>query len=218
MERDVSRSIRLRCTLSESLASFLRQIPVSHPTLSVAAFHQLWENRSKFVAFVRKHVNSQSDAEDIVQTAFVRSVERGDTIENEESVVAWFYRVLRNAIVDHYRRRTVRDRATEEFAREMRDLEARLQFDPAARQDVCQCIWPVMDALKPEYRDALKAIDIEERSLRVLAHSSGITENNAAVRVDRARQALRKQVQVTCGACATHGCLDCRCQSAVSRN
>jgi RNA polymerase sigma-70 factor, ECF subfamily len=203
---------------SESPASFLRQIPVSPSTLSEAAFQQLLENRSKFVSFVRKHVNSPSDAEDIVQAAFVRSVEKADTIHDEESVVAWFYRVLRNAIIDHYRCRAVRDRGTEEFAREMRDLEARLEFDPAAKQEVCQCIWPVMDALKPEYRDALKAIDIEERCLRDLAHSSGITENNAAVRVHRARQALRKQVQVTCGACATHGCLDCRCQSAVSRN
>jgi len=48
------------------------------------------------------------------------------------------------------------------------------------------------------------------------AAASGISENNAAVRVHRARQALRKQVQLTCGACATHGCVDCRCQSGVS--
>ena len=61
--------------------------------------------------------------------------------------------------------------STEEFAREMRDLEARLEFDAAARQQVCQCIWPVMDALKPEYRDALQAVDIEELSLRELADS-----------------------------------------------
>jgi RNA polymerase sigma-70 factor (ECF subfamily) len=28
----------------------------------------------------------------------------------------------------------------------------------------------------------------------------------------RARRALRKQVQVTCGMCATHGCVDCDCR------
>ncbi len=189
---------------------------MSHSALSDAAFQQLLANRAKFVSFVQKHVNSSSDAEDIVQSAFVRSVEKADTIDDEESIVAWFYRVLRNAIIDHYRRRTARDRGTEEFAREMRDLEQRLAFDPSDRNEVCQCVKPLLDGLKPEYRDALKLVDIEEKPLRDLAASSGISENNAAVRVHRARQALRKQVQLTCGACATHGCIDCRCHSRVS--
>lgn len=189
---------------------------MNHSALSDAAFQQLLANRAKFVSFVQKHVNSSSDAEDIVQSAFVRSVEKADTIDDEESVVAWFYRVLRNAIIDHYRRRAARDRGTEAFAREMRDLDQRLAFDPSDRNEVCQCVKPLMDALKPEYRDALNLIDIEEKPLRELASTSGISENNAAVRVHRARQALRKQVQLTCGACATHGCIDCRCHSRVS--
>ncbi len=189
---------------------------MSHSALSDAALQRLLENHAKFVCFVQKHVNSPTDAEDIVQSAFVRSVEKADTIDDEESVVAWFYRVLRNSIIDHYRRRAARDRGTEEFAREMQDLEQRLAFDPSDRNEVCQCVKPLMDGLKPEYRDALTLIDIEEKPLRDLAAASGISENNAAVRVHRARQALRKQVQLTCGACATHGCVDCRCQSRVS--
>ncbi len=186
------------------------------PSLSEAVFQQLLAHREKFVSFVQKRIASPADAEDIVQSAFARTVAKADSINDEESIVAWFYRVLRNAIIDYYRRRSVHDRATEDFAREMRDLESRLEFDPAAKQQVCQCVWPVIDSLKPEYRDTLKLIDIDERPLRDLAHSSGITENNAAVRVHRARQALRKQVELTCGACATHGCLDCHCQSTLS--
>ena len=38
------------------------------------------------------------------------------------------------------------------------------------------------------------------------------SSNNAAVRVFRAREALRKQVARACGACATHGCVDCTCK------
>jgi RNA polymerase sigma-70 factor, ECF subfamily len=194
----------------------LRPIPVNQPTLTDAALQSLLENRAKFVSFVQKHVNSPSDAEDIVQSAFVRSVEKADTIDDQESVVAWFYRVLRNSIIDHYRRRAARDRGTEEFAREMRDLEQRLAFDPSDRNEICQCVKPLLDALKPEYRDALTLVDLEEKPLRDLAAASGITDNNAAVRVHRARQALRKQVQLTCGACATHGCVDCRCHSKAA--
>ena len=46
------------------------------------------------------------------------------------------------------------------------------------------------------------------------AAEAGITSNNAAVRVFRAREALRKQVARSCGTCADHGCLDCTCESA----
>ncbi|MGZ7100373.1 MAG: RNA polymerase sigma factor, partial [Candidatus Angelobacter sp.] len=45
---------------------------------------------------------------------------------------------------------------------------------------------------------------------------SSITAENAAVRVHRARKALRRQVELPCGTCAEHGCLDCHCQRAGS--
>ena len=186
------------------------------PDLSESVTGQLLEQRQKFVAFVRKQVSSSADAEDIVQAAFARLVEKADTIDDHESVVAWFYRVLRNAIVDYYRRRATRDRGNEELALELARIEKEFAYDPAERNSLCQCLWPVLENLKPEYRDALRLVDIEEHSLRELAEASGISENNAAVRVHRARQALRKQVQVTCGTCATHGCVDCRCHSNSS--
>ncbi|HWR13995.1 MAG TPA: sigma-70 family RNA polymerase sigma factor [Terriglobales bacterium] len=170
----------------------------------------LLENRKAFVSFVRKHVTSAEDAEDIVQSAFVRSVEQGDTIRDTESVVAWFYRVLRNAIIDHYRKNASEARKAENLAREFGDA---VEPAPEIRNEICQCLWPVMESLKPEYREALSLVDIQEKSLRHLAEGSGISENNAGVRVHRARQALRKQIQTTCGSCATHGCIDCRCKS-----
>lgn len=172
----------------------------------------LLDHRSKFVAFVRKHVASSADAEDIVQSAFLRGVEKLATVREEESVVAWFYRVLRNAIVDHYRRSASNQKKTVELA-----LEFSEKAVPGSEtyRNVCQCILPVVDQLKPEYRDVLKLVDIEEFSVKDFAAEHSISKNNAAVRLHRARQALRKQVQITCGTCATHGCFDCNCKQSV---
>ena len=47
--------------------------------------------------------------------------------------------------------------------------------------------------LKPEYRDALRVVDLEDGKLSDLAEQSGITAENAAVRVHRARKALRRR-------------------------
>jgi RNA polymerase sigma-70 factor (ECF subfamily) len=174
--------------------------------LSPEALARLAASRREFVGFVEKRVGSREAAEDIVQSAFVRGMERGGGVD-EESAAAWFYRVLRNAIVDHYRRQAAAERAQERLA-----VELPLWQDAAeTKAEVCQCLAGVLDTVKPEYRRALEFVDIDDGSLRDFAASAGITESNAAVRVHRARKALREQVKLACGVCAEHGCLGCSC-------
>jgi RNA polymerase sigma-70 factor (ECF subfamily) len=67
--------------------------------------------------------------------------------------------------------------------------------------------------LKPEYAEALQAIDVNDTPVTVFAGAQGISPSNAGVRVFRARQALKKRVAESCGTCAEHGCLNCSCQS-----
>ena len=71
------------------------------------------------------------------------------------------------------------------------------------RQEICQCVSALLGTLKPEYRDALQVVDLEDRKLSDLAERSGITAENAAVRIHRARKALRRQVERACGTCAS---------------
>ena len=66
--------------------------------------------------------------------------------------------------------------------------------------------------LKPEYAEALRGVEVEGLSLKDFAEKAGITPNNAAVRVHRAREALRKRLVSTCATCAAKGCTDCTCQ------
>jgi len=124
--------------------------------------------------------------------------------------VAWFYRVLRNAVIDHYRHRASTERALEGWGKEFIAHEA-----PRAelQQAICACISDLVGTLKPEYQQAIRIMDLDEGRLKDLAEQSGITAGNAAVRVHRAREALRKQVRTVCGSCAEHGCLDCHCNS-----
>ncbi len=183
-------------------------------TLSPEALTRLLENQRIFLAFVEKHVHSRPIAEDIVQDAFLRALERGGALEKEESVVAWFYRMLRNAVIDHYRKYGSNQRALEAWAKE---LEGNAVLPEALKREVCRCVGSLLTGLKPEYRDALEQVDLAEGSLRDLAHRAEISENNAAVRVHRARRALLNELRITCNACAKHGCLDCDCKQTLHR-
>jgi RNA polymerase sigma-70 factor (ECF subfamily) len=175
--------------------------------LSADTLARLAASHRDFVAFVEKRVGSRATAEDIVQSAFVRSLERGDDLRNEESATAWFYRTLRNAVIDHYRRTASAERANERLAAEL----PQWQEAHEAKEEACRCLAGILATLKPEYRSALELVDMRDGSLRDLAMATGISEGNAAVRVHRARKALRDGVKVACGVCAEHGCIDCSC-------
>lgn len=186
---------------------------MTNPVLDTTpeAIRILVENHRRFLAFLERRVGSREDAEDILQEAFVRGLDRVQDVRDQESVVAWFYRLLRNAVVDYYRRRGAEGRAMEWIA--ARSDEAVDALDDELFEDVCACLGSLMDTLKPEYADALRHVELEGLAVREFAERAGITSNNAAVRVHRAREALRRQVVRACGSCAEHGCLDCSCRA-----
>jgi RNA polymerase sigma factor (sigma-70 family) len=165
----------------------------------------LVDNHREFLAFVERRVGSRALAEDILQAAFVKNLDKLDTIR--ESAVGWFYRVLRNAIIDHHRRGAVASKRHELYAGEL----ASDAPDDELNAVVCTCVRKLAATLKPEYAQALERIEIDGVSVKDYAEEAGLSASNAGVRVFRAREALRKQVARACGTCATHGCLDCTC-------
>lgn len=170
-----------------------------------AVIATLVENHRAFLAFLERRVGDREVAEDILQNAFAKSMERLDTLREGESAVAWFYRSLRNAVVDHWRRTGARTRAVEAYGAELE------QGDEETTREVCKCVARLASTLKPEYADALRRIEVDDVAVKDFAAEAGISAGNAAVRVFRAREALRKQVAVSCGTCAEHGCVDCTC-------
>ena len=173
--------------------------------MTIEALAALVASHREFLSFVERRVGDRALAEEILQDALVKSLERVGEIR--ESATGWFYRVLRNAIIDHARRRAAHERRLEALAAE---LDAATE-DAELHDVVCRCVGKLADTLKPEYADALRRIDVEGVPVKTYADEAGISANNAGVRVFRARDALRKQVARSCGTCAEHGCLDCTC-------
>jgi len=167
----------------------------------------LVENHREFLAFLERRVGSREVAEDLLQEAFARSLDKVP-LEADESAVAWFYRVLRNAVIDHYRRGGASARAVTALAREM---EEHVEPDLDTRNAVCRCVERLARTLKPEYAQALQRVEMDGVPVQQFAAEAGITPNNAGVRIFRAREALRKRVVRSCGTCAEHGCVDCTC-------
>ena len=189
----------------------------AHPTqapendLTPSAVSALVDNPRHFLGFLERRLGDRALAEDILQDAFVRGVDRLGTLNQEESVVAWFYRLLRNAVTDHYRRRAASNKKLERLAHE---LEALGNADPELSASVCGCVGRLAETLKPEYAEALRRVELDGVSVKSYAEEAGISSSNAGIRIFRAREALRKRVARSCGTCAEHGCLDCTCETS----
>jgi len=190
-------------------------IPPPDPSPSAgarAAMATLLARRDDFLGFLARRTGDRALAEDLLQDAYARGLDRLDTLRDGESAAAWFYRVLRNAVIDHRRRHATAAKALDGLAAELDLAAERRPAEPPGA--TCRCVSRVVTELKPEYAAALARVEVEGASVKDYAAEAGITANNAAVRVFRAREALRARVRACCGRCADAGCADCTCAPA----
>jgi len=179
-------------------------------TQTSTLLRELAAKRGEFLAFVERRVGDRALAEDILQEAFAKSAERLDQLRTPSAATAWFYRVLRNASIESHRRRDSRERALDMVEAQATIAPREPAFD--AVDAGCACVGELLGSLKPEYAVALGRIEIDGIALKDFAAEQGISPNNAAVRVHRARKALAREVAECCGGCALAGCVDCTCE------
>lgn len=166
----------------------------------------LLARREVFTRFLVRRLHDPVVAEEVLQESFLKGLDKLCHLRDPEAAVAWFYRVLRNAVNDRYRAwEAERRRATEVEADTLEADEAEAEGRP------CGCVHGAVDALKPEYAEVIREVELGGVPLKAWAARRGLTANNAGVRAFRARAALLREVQHTCGSCAEGHCRDCTC-------
>ena len=183
--------------------------------MTPAPLDVLVANHRAFLAFLERRLGDRALAEDVLQDAFAKVIDRPDRAPadaGDETLVKWFYRTLRNAAIDQMRRKGAATRAADRLARELEGVTAPSQ---ELHDEVCACISRLAATLKPEYAQALQEIDVDGVPVKTFAERHQVSAGNAGVRVFRAREALKKRLVESCGTCAEHGCRDCTCGSGT---
>ena len=141
----------------------------------------LLANLNQFQAFARKRIADPHLAADVVQDSLLKAMKSAGTLREDENVVAWFYRILRNSIIDLYRRRATQTKAMENLALD----------SPEDHAELCQCLDDVIATLKPEYAAVIRELDLKDRPMNDAAGELKTTANNLTVRLHRARPTPR---------------------------
>jgi RNA polymerase sigma factor (sigma-70 family) len=162
--------------------------------------------RSQFKAFLISRLGSEADADDVLQNGLMKAMRTAGEVRDEEKLTAWFYQLLRNAIVDHIRSHRASEQRDDAWVAHATAVE-----DRDALKTACACFESLLTDLKPREAELVRRIELGEESVAGAARSLGMSANSASVALHRARKNLRERLEVFCGECATAACLDCDC-------
>jgi RNA polymerase sigma-70 factor (ECF subfamily) len=166
----------------------------------------LLAQRGRFKSFLTARLGNESDAEDVLQDGFIKAAQRIGELREDDRVTAWFYQVLRHAMIDHVRSRSAARQ------RELAWLEqAERDADEESRREACACYEALLPGMKPREAELLRRVELLNEPVAEAAAALGITANNASVILHRARKDLRQRLEQFCGECASGACLDCDC-------
>jgi RNA polymerase sigma-70 factor (ECF subfamily) len=171
----------------------LNKDPMTQETLR----HSWTEIGDRVRGFVRRRVNDPHAADDIAQDVLLKVQEHVGTLAAEDKLPAWIVSVGRNAIVDYYRARAVRDHA------HVADVDpiaasADADGDAAAARELSPCVMRMVEQLPEPYREALKLADFEGLGQQEIADRAGLSLSGAKSRIQRARQQLREMLLDCC--------------------
>lgn len=181
-------------------------------TLDPRSVQTLVAERGRFHRFIASRVGSETEADDLLQESLLRALQRGASLRRDERVVAWFYRILRHAIADHYRQKQKQRHQSERLWTET-NISGESRVTPPADWEaaVCACFEGLLSTLKPRYAELLRRIDLRGEKKSGVAASLGLTHATLDVVLHRARYALRNKLEIFCGACSREHCLACAC-------
>lgn len=158
-----------------------------------------------FLGFVRRRTGDPELAAEVVQEALARALAKQEALRDDERLLPWFWRILRNTLADAMTRR----------GRSL-PLSEDLAGAPAEeRAAACACLAPALAGLPQRQRAALERVDLAGEDPAAVAADLGIADGNLAVIRHRARAALRQHLDAICRTCATHGCRDCDCADST---
>jgi RNA polymerase sigma-70 factor, ECF subfamily len=196
---------------------------------------QIWsEFGDRLRAFIARRVDSDADADDILQDVFLRIHRHAGTVERQERLVSWLFQVTRNAIADFYRAPVRRRELPSGVPSDLEEVEVRARDSVDGREgesletrrELAACLRPMIDQLPPRYRAAVTLVDLEGMPQKEAAARFGVSLSGMKSRVQRGRQALEHLLHDCCrieldaggriadyqprgdgcGPCATAGC------------
>ncbi len=173
------------------------------------AFNDLVRRYSNLViSTARRRVNAPQLIDDIAQTVFLRLAQSPPEARTEAELLGWFHRTTVNAAIDAWRSQSRREAREQSIA----TMETTEPNDPSTAWDqLAPALDDALNALPTNDREAILLRYFQDKPMRDIGQSLGVSEDAAKMRVSRALERLRTLLVsrgVACTAAALGQSLD----------
>lgn len=149
--------------------------------LHVLYFHQM-------CLFARKIVSDEQVIENIVSDCFIKLWENRKKIEIKSSLKSYFYQILRNQIIDHYRGK----QDMEELMEELPDIPNEVVFDEQQRYVK---LYNAISKLPEQRKMVLELAVFDSLTYQQIADKLGISKNTVKTQIARAYRYLKESLE-----------------------
>lgn len=161
----------------------------------------LEEHGPKLLLFARQQTRNHEDAEDVLQDAFVRLVEKirsGDFVGGPDAWMAYLYTSIRRLAIDLSRKETRRRRREDTVGIES-DEAAFAEFHPwfesdSSDDEIRQQLEVKLKELPEKFAEVIIMKIWGDRTFAEIGEALGISQNTAASRYRYGLEALKKSL------------------------
>jgi RNA polymerase sigma-70 factor (ECF subfamily) len=168
--------------------------------LAMTQIHQLpetediWRTLSdRLRQFIRAHVRSTADAEDVLQSAFLRIHENVNRLRHSDRLESWVFQIARSAIADHFRKSNPNPLSSEVATSPTED-----EASNNLNGEVAGCLNKLIEQLPDNLQRAVQLYEQEGISQQEIAERESISLSGAKSRVQRGRKLLRELLENCC--------------------
>lgn len=157
-------------------------------------FERIWDEFSiPLRRFIKGRVSNEQDAEDILQTVFVKLLTNLKNLKDNNKLHAWVYTITRNTMNDFYKsRKQVLN--IDDYSDEIQTDEYK---DSTIDEELAEGIKILIQCLPEKFREAIILTEFQDLTQNELALRLGLSLPGAKSRVQRARKQL-KDILLSC--------------------
>jgi len=157
--------------------------------------------RPRILRYVTRLVG-EAEAEDVTQSIMLK-VNKGLTgFRGDSAISTWIYRIATNVALDKLRQKAVQPLAEPGYDFDEQDLPSAAQTPSvetaAIREEMSACIGEFVARLPENYKTVMTLSELEGFTNAEIADILGLTLDTVKIRLHRAREKLRKDLEAGC--------------------
>ncbi|WP_293769471.1 sigma-70 family RNA polymerase sigma factor [uncultured Corynebacterium sp.] len=152
--------------------------------------HIVERHRTRLTFVARKYTHNDTDAQDIVQEAFLKASTALGKYRRDAQLYTWLHRLVQNAGYDFLNHRANRENPSLDSGAFEIDRNPALAVE--SDTDLRIIMEEALSTLGPEQRTALYLTEVEGYSIADVAAYQGVQQGTIKSRRSRAKEALRQ--------------------------